>query len=69
MDLRQVLPLVLAAAAALIVLRVLMGLVRASAKFLVWGVLLAAVVGGGFLWYQGQRTTRLEPPTLQIPGP
>ena len=59
MDLRQWLPIFLMVVVALVILRVLVGLVRASAKFLVYGVLLAAVVGGGFLWYQGQRTSRV----------
>ncbi len=69
MDFRSLLPIVVAVLVGLVVLRVVITAVRMSAKFMMWGVLAAAVFGLGYLWYQNQDP--LHPgqlPILNIPA-
>ena len=67
MELRQLLPLGILAVVALLVLRFVIGAIKFSAKFLVWGVFVAGVLGIAYLWYQGNPS--VGPPPLSIPAP
>lgn len=67
MELRQLLPLLILAVVALLVMRLVIGAIKLSAKYLVWGVVIAGVVGIAYLWYQGNPS--LGPPPLSIPAP
>ena len=69
MDLHSSLPIVVAVLVAFVVLRVVIGALRMSAKLMTWGVLAAAVFGLGYLWYQNQDPSNLpELPVLNIPA-
>ena len=68
MDSRSLLPMVVAVLVGLVVLRVVIAAVRMSAKLMIWSVLVAAVFGLGYLWYQNQAPTNSrELPVLNIP--
>ena len=70
MELQSLLPIVVAVLAGFVVLRLLIGAIRMSAKLMVWGVLAAAVFGLGYLWYQNQDPENpIELPALNIPAP
>ena len=69
MDVRSLLPIIVAVLVGLVVLRVAIAAVRMSAKLMMWGALTAAVFGLGYLWYQNR--DHLNPgelPILNIPA-
>ena len=68
MELGSLLPIVMAAIVGLIVLRMVIGAIKTSAKLMVWTIVAAAAVGLGYLWYEGQATEGQSIPTLNIPS-
>ena len=68
MDPASLIVTVLVIVVALMVLRFVIGAIKASAKLLLWGVVIVVVLGAGYLWYQGQGPGQAELPSLSIPG-
>ena len=69
MDLRTWLPLVVTVFVGLVVLRMVIGALRKSAKLMMWLVVAAAVFGLGYVWYHEQDpSSRPELPVLNIPS-
>ena len=69
MDLTTLLPYVVVAVVAFVALRVVVGVIKTSAKLMVWVAIAAIAVGGGWFWLQSQSDVeRPRIPTLSIPG-
>lgn len=68
MDIRQLLPFIIVALVALVVLRTVIGAIKTSAKLMVWTIITVAALAGAVLWFNqntdgNQRTL----PSLSIP--
>jgi uncharacterized membrane protein YccC len=68
MELRSMLPLVVAALVVFVLVRLVLGAIKSSAKLMVWAIVAAAVFGLAYLWYQGPSATGESLPTLSIPA-
>ena len=69
MEIRGLLPIIIAAIMAFVVLRMVLSAIKTSAKLMMWGVVAVITLGGGFLWFQNQQGARHpELPTLSIPS-
>ncbi len=69
MDLRTLLPIIVTVLVGLVVLRMVIGAIRVSAKLMTWAVLGAAMFGLAYLWYQDQNPAdRPDLPMLSIPA-
>ena len=63
------LPLIIVALVAFVLLRMILGAIKASAKLMMWTIVAVVALGAGFLWYQGQLDgDRPSLPTLNIPS-
>lgn len=69
MDIRQLLPFIIVALVALVVLRTVIGAIKTSAKLLVWTIVTVAALAAGVLWFNNQNTdgTQHTLPSLSIP--
>ena len=54
MELRGLLPLVVALIVGFVLLRLVLGAIKTSAKLMVWAVVAAALFGLGYLWMENQ---------------
>ena len=69
MEFRSLLPIIIAALVAFVVLRMVLSAIKTSAKWMMWGVIAVITLGGGFLWYQNQSGDHgLDLPALSIPS-
>lgn len=70
MEISGLLPYILVALVAFVVLRMIAGAIKSSVKMAFWAVIAVVVLGAGFLWYQGQGEagTSRELPALSIPS-
>lgn len=63
------LPWIIVALVAFVLLRMVLGAIKTSAKLMMWAVIAIVALGAGFLWYQGQLDgTQQGLPSLSIPG-
>lgn len=67
MEIGVLLPWIVIALVAFVVLRIVLGAIKSSAKLMLWIVIAIVGLGGGFLWLQNQpEAARPALPTLNI---
>ena len=68
MEISSLLPFILIALVAFVVLKMIVGAIKSSAKLMLWATVAVVAFGACFLWYQSQTGASSSLPTLSIPS-